>query len=100
MTRIYSNLVDRSIQALLDTVADKNTEPALYQETMTKLGMLLGEAVLSQIRDEQCNVYLACTVEDADFLARGMLVHLEEHLKKVTFACFWNQRFSPLKLKI
>ena len=93
MTRTYSDLVDQSIQALLDTIADKNTEPAVYQETMTKLGMTLGQAVLSQISNEQCNVYLACTVEDADFLARGMLIRLEEHLQKVAFACFWNRLF-------
>ena len=52
MTRTYSDLVDQSIHALLDTIADKNTEPAVYQETMTKLGMILGQAVLSQISNE------------------------------------------------
>lgn len=99
MTRTYSNLVDRSIQALLDTIADKQTSPALYQDTMTKLGILLGSAVLSQISDTQGNVYLACTVEDADFLAKGMLIPLEKHLQKVAFACFWNHRFSPFEIE-
>ncbi|NHC34311.1 hypothetical protein [Scytonema millei] len=99
MTRTYSNIVDRSIQALLDTIADKHTEPALYQDTMTKIGMLLGSAVLSQISDTQGNVYLACTVEDADFLAKGMLISLEKDLQKVAFACFWNHRFSPFEIE-
>lgn len=115
MTRTYSNFVDRSIQALLDTIADKQTSPALYQDTMTKIGMLLGSAVLSQISqdtaflspcvgkqvsgDTQGNVYLACTVEDADFLAKGMLIPLEKHLQKVAFACFWNHRFSPFEIE-
>lgn len=99
MTRTYSNLVDRSIQALLDTIADQHTEPVLYQDTMTKIGMLLGSVVLSQISNTQGNVYLACTVEDADFLAKGMLIQLEEHLQKVAFACFWNHRFSPFEIE-
>ena len=99
MTRIYSELVNESIQVLLDTLADKNSAPNLYRDTMTKLGMALGDAILSQISNEQCNVYLACTVEDADFLARGMLIRLEEQLKSVAFACFWNQRFSPFEVE-
>ena len=99
MTRIYSELANESIQVLLDTLADKNSAPNLYRDTMTKLGMALGDAILSQISNEQCNVYLACTVEDADFLARGMLIRLEEQLKSVAFACFWNQRFSPFEVE-
>lgn len=99
MTRDYSGLVNEHIQLLLDTLADENSAPDIYKATMTKVGMALGDAVLSQISNEQCNVYLACTVEDADFLARGMLVRLEEQLKRVAFACFWNQRFSPFEVE-
>ena len=43
-------------------------------------------------------VYLATTVEDADFLAKGILSRLEENLKSVAFACFWNKRFSPFEI--
>lgn len=99
MTRTYSNLANKSIRVLLDTLADKNIAPNIYQDTMTKLGMFLGDAILSQISDVHCNVYLACTVEDADFLARGMLIPLEKQLEKVAFACFWNQRFSPFEIE-
>jgi hypothetical protein len=99
MTRTYSELANEAIQVLLDTLADRNSAPELYKATMTKLGMALGDAILSQISNEQCNVYLACTVEDADFLARGMLIRLEEQLKSVAFACFWNQRFSPFEVE-
>lgn len=99
MIRTYSELANEAIQVLLDTLADRNSAPNLYKATMTKLGMALGDAILSQISNEQCNVYLACTVEDADFLARGMLIRLEEQLKSVAFACFWNQRFSPFEVE-
>lgn len=99
MTRIYSELANDGIRVLLDTLADKNSVPNLYRGTMTKLGMALSDAILPQISDAQCNVYLACTVEDADFIAKGMLIRLEEQLKSVAFACFWNQRFSPFEVE-
>lgn len=99
MTRTYSDLADENVRILLSTLADRNSEPNIYKETMTKIGMSLGDAILAQIDDEQCDVYLACTVEDADFLALGMLSRLEKQLKKVAFACFWNQRFSPFEVE-
>lgn len=101
MTRTYSDiaLANKDIQTLLDSLADKDIAPDIYQSTMTKIGMHLGDAILSQISDVHCNVYLACTVEDADFLAKGMLTRLEKQLKSVAFACFWNQRFSPFEIE-
>lgn len=68
MTRTYSDLADENVQILLNTLADRNSEPDIYKETMSKIGMSLDDAILAQIDDEQCDVYLACTVEDADFL--------------------------------
>lgn len=99
MTRIYSDIANKKVHVLLDTLADKSIAPDIYQKTMTEIGMHLGDAILSQISDVHCNVYLACTVEDADFLARGMLTRLEKQLKSVAFACFWNQRFSPFEIE-
>jgi hypothetical protein len=99
MTRTYSEFANESIKVLLDTLADKNSAPELYRTTMMKLGMALGDVILAQISHEQCNVYLACTVEDADFLAKGVLSRLEQQLPKVAFACFWNQRFSPFDVE-
>ncbi|WP_009632889.1 hypothetical protein [Synechocystis sp. PCC 7509] len=99
MTRSYSNLVNENIKDLLGILADKNVAPDIYKDTMTKLGMFLGNAILNHIDKEHCNVYLACTVEDADFLSLGMLLTLEKKIKKVGFACFWNQRFSPFEIE-
>lgn len=98
MTRKYSSLVNDRIRSLLNTLTDKSIETQLYQETMTKLGMSLGNALLTKI-DKEKSVYLASTVEDADFLARGVLNQLENHLDSVAFACFWNQRFSPFEIE-
>jgi hypothetical protein len=98
MTRQYSELANSNIRFLLDTLADKSIEPKLYQETMTQLGMSLGDALLTKIDNKQESLYLASTVEDADFLARGILNQVETQLSSVAFACFWNQRFSPFEI--
>jgi hypothetical protein len=63
----------------------QDTPPAVYQHTMFELGQQLGSAILCQIPDYQTNAYLACTAEDADFLARGMLTKLEANLAQVAF---------------
>jgi hypothetical protein len=99
MTRLYSDICNQDIQQLLETLANQNVKPDKYKDTMTKIGMNLGNFLLSEINDQNSDVYLACTVEDADFLAKGILLTLEEHLHNVRFACFWNQRFSPFEVE-
>lgn len=99
MTRTYSSNACQSVRSLLDILADKRTEPYRYQEAMTKIGTTLGGVILSEIMSYQCSVYLACTVEDADFLAKGILSCLESRIESVAFACFWNQRFSPFEVE-
>lgn len=98
MTRKYSPLANEKAKFLLDTLANKSVDSEAYQKTMLNLGTHLGDAILAQIPNPQCTVYLACTVEDADFLAQGILSRLEENLKSVAFACFWNKRFSPFEI--
>ncbi|MBD1842479.1 hypothetical protein H6F89_03425 [Cyanobacteria bacterium FACHB-63] len=99
MTRTYSPLVNENVRSLLETLSDRSTGPDAYKEAMTCLGMSLGECILPKITSQQSSVYLACTVEDADFLAKGILERLEAQLKTIAFACFWNQRFSPFEVE-
>ena len=101
MTRTYSkDAISQlgQIQTLLDRLVDKATLPPAYQETMFRLGLALGESILAQIDDQSASACLACTVEDADFLAKGILSQLEAQLAKVAFTCLWNQRFSPFDI--
>lgn len=95
MTRLYSDFNTDLSQAQLSRLADKTTSPEAYKDAMTLLGECLGEVVASKILDSDSTLYLACTVEDADYLAKGMLTLLEQHLQSVSLACFWNERFSP-----
>ncbi|WP_066423335.1 hypothetical protein [Anabaena sp. 4-3] len=99
MTRLYSDICNQDVQKLLETLANKNVNPDLYKETMTKLGSNLGKFLVSKINNKNPDIYLACTVEDADFLAKGILSKLENHYHNIGFACFWNKRFSPFEIE-
>lgn len=99
MTRAYSDFCNDDVHTWLKILADKSIEPTLYKKTMTQLGSSLGDCILAQIDNKDSNVYLASTVEDADFLAKGILTSLENRLSKLAFACFWNQRFSPFEIE-
>lgn len=99
MTRIYSGFCDQDVQCRLEILADKSVTSEQYRETMTKIGRSLGNIILNKIGETKPNIYLACTVEDADFLAKGMLSILESHFSNIAFACFWNQRFSPFEVE-
>jgi hypothetical protein len=99
MIRLYSAPINRDIRNLLDRLIDKSTAPALYQQTMMQLGVSLGNVILERIDGDSASVYLASTVEDADFLCKGILERLETKLKSVALACFWNQRFSPFEVE-
>ena len=99
MTRTYSELANTDIRHLLKTLADKSIKPDLYREAMYEIGIHFGKSILSKIDDKHCSLYLACTVEDADFLAKGILDCLEDRVEFLAMSCFWNERFSPFGIK-
>lgn len=95
VSRKYTQFAGDKEKALLDALADKNSSFDSYRQSMYRLGESLGSVVLSQIVNNSSSAHLACTAEDADFLAKGILSRLDGTLAKVTFACFWNKRFKP-----
>jgi hypothetical protein len=95
MTRKYSLLTNDNARQLLDVLVAPNTAPQEYQRAMVELGEELGTLVLTKIHSPQSKIYLACTAEDADFLAKGILDVLEKNGFKPPIACFWNQRSNP-----
>lgn len=95
MSREYTQFAGAKEKALLNALADKNSGVDSYRQSMYQLGESLGNVVLSQIVKNSDSAYLACTAEDADFLAKGILRQLESNIAKVTLACFWNKRFKP-----
>ncbi|MGB3293349.1 MAG: hypothetical protein WBB01_10215 [Phormidesmis sp.] len=98
MTRMYSNFNTDLSKAQLGRLADKTTAPDADKEAMTLLGERLGAVVSAKISDSASTLYLACTVEDTDYLGKGILTPLDRHLQSVSLACFWNERFSPFNV--
>lgn len=80
---------------LLAEIADPNTAVDAYRAAMTKLGRLLGEELAGRFPLRGSTVCIVFTVEDADFLARGLLAAIEAAGGKVSLACFWNRRDEP-----
>jgi hypothetical protein len=91
MSRKLTELATASIEALLDQLADSTTSPEIYKKTMFSLGVEHGKALSAALQGKA--VGIACTVEDADFLAHGIIKGLQGSPSSISVACFWNKRF-------
>jgi hypothetical protein len=80
---------------LLATIADTHTAPGPYRAAMTELGRLLGQVLADRYAMRDRTICVAFTVEDADFLARGLVRELEKTGATLSLACFWNRRDNP-----
>jgi hypothetical protein len=98
MTRKYSPSVSTNVKRSLDALADRQTTVTDYQAAMLVLGQELGASILQRVHSPDAKIYLACTAEDADFLATGILESLEAKGFNPKLACFWNQRTTPFEL--
>jgi len=82
-------------------------DPAGYRKQMLAIGRHLGAAVLGNLPSRYPkNICVVCTVEDADFLARGVIEAFEEQglTEQVHLICLWNEKIrsngsslSPIK---
>lgn len=97
MKRTFSRHASPAIKHHLAELLEA-PDPIAYRAAMQALGHALGRAVVDTL-GERNRVLLACTVEDADFLAHGLLAELMEGMgpQRVAFACFWNDRVSAGK---
>jgi hypothetical protein len=104
MIRVNCTYLDQSVEELLEHLSDPannslSSDPAMYQ-----LGRRLGENILSFINSKFIGsgykkLYIATTVEDADYLAKGILEVIDAKISNLGFACFWNHRFAPSGIK-
>ncbi len=85
---------DSNVVSLLNRLIDKNTESKEYGNTMFELGYILGRLISLKVDETFPKITLACTVEDADYLARGIIDCLEKDGKEVLLTVFWNKRFT------
>ncbi|MDD4974459.1 MAG: hypothetical protein PHY93_08910 [Bacteriovorax sp.] len=88
--RIYSKLVNPKIRSLMKSLNDDAKTPE-YRFSMFQLGLELGNEIVSQ-NPKTKYFYLVCTVEDADFLAKGIMESFNINNKAFNLACFWNSR--------
>jgi uracil phosphoribosyltransferase len=91
--RKFDRSVTDDVKDLLTTLVDKSTDSALYKETMFKIGHFMGKE-LSKTLDSSKSYCVASTVEDADFLSKGIIEGLKGVVKSVYLVCFWNDRMS------
>lgn len=101
-TRTLSPLADAAgpdAMKALENLADLQLSAHEYGKAMREVGRALGRcfAHLNSVSGQ--TVYLAVTVEDADFLAAGIADALQQADALTAVACFWNTRKKPAGLK-
>lgn len=71
-------------------------DPTKYRTQMFLIGNHLADAVFPQLRDATSQICVICTVEDADFLARGVIERLEENglSDRIRLICLWNGKIK------
>lgn len=93
MSRILTPYADHHIVKFLDLIAQSSTDATAYQNAMLVLGQGIGTAIANQISTDEA-ISLACTVEDADYLAKGIIDTLKKKTSRIALTCFWNDRRS------
>src|SRR5437764_7772917 len=91
--KLEQTIVNHFIEELLEKLIDSSTDSRHYADTMYQLGVEFGHIILNEIK-QASTITLACTVEDADYLAKGILDVLERQNNKVFLTVFWNKRFK------
>jgi hypothetical protein len=92
---IQKQWTDTRAEELLNVLVRPDTPPAQYQEAMYQLGVKLGEILKDEFGIESRRVCIACTVEDADYLAQGIVDSIQLTSSALFVTVFWNQRFKP-----
>ncbi len=103
--RQYSEIVNNDTEArrLVDEISRPNLGVDNYRATMLKLGEKLGENVVKKLSVPNSNdACVVCTVEDADFLAKGVVNTLDMAGMggRTKLLCIWNERVKESGVSI
>jgi len=90
MSREYTACTDNAIKGFLSALAEKSTVVEKYKDSMYQLGLRHGQLLTETLKGKK--ICLACTVEDADYLAKGIAEAIEPSVSSLSIACFWNKR--------
>ncbi len=95
MSRTYSAIATESVRTRLDELLARAEagDHEGYRAVMTELGRDLGRALAAQLPARE-RLLVVCTVEDADFLTRGLIEAVAPQVAPadIVLACFWNGR--------
>lgn len=89
--RTYSNPKDTEATKLLSSLLVSSSSPDSYQDTMFRIGQHMGSNLVKSL-DPNKSYCIVSTVEDADYLAKGIIDAIDQQVKKVYLTCFWNER--------
>lgn len=91
--RWLADPTDAYAESMLNTLSSTTTSPADYRAVMHNIGRLLGDKLIKEDKvNVKSKVCIVSTVEDADFLAKGVYESLQEFGCSLYFVCMWNQR--------
>jgi len=96
-SREYTTISQQDDEArrLVDQVADRSINVESYRVIMLQLGHKLGQFILPRLpKCAKGDFFVVCTVEDADFLARGIIEELTAAKlgNRVKLLCLWNEK--------
>lgn len=98
MTRTYTAFAERGAKPFLEVLAEKKSDPLAYQSAMEALGKIIGDILVEKKTCQEAELFIICTAEDADYLAKGIIEITENStaFENVKLACFWNNRIQEL----
>ena len=86
--------------AVLTKLPELSGKPGEYRSAMEELGKHLGTCIHRELPSGTRDVRVVCTVEDADFLANGVIQKLEENGLKTYLLCLWNKSIKEHGISI
>jgi hypothetical protein len=95
--RKYTNISigDAEARNLVDEIASAGLDVQRYREVMTAMGKKLAQHIVQSIpKSDHNDICVVCTVEDADFLAQGVVDVLTDSGlgSRVKLLCLWNEK--------
>jgi hypothetical protein len=95
MSRLLTEHSTDNIKRLLDCLTESSTATEAYRSAMYQLGLALAP-IIGKKAGNGDELVVACTVEDADYLAKGIVDGSEdsEVFSSIRLVCFWNTRVS------
>jgi len=88
---------DPAARQLVDDLPKIQGDPERYRKQMQAIGQRLGAVLIPALTNVEPNdICIVCTVEDADFLVRGLIESLEDagFGNRIHLVCLWNDKIQ------